>query len=116
IFGADGRIAGVVWVCRDVTERHLLSESLEHAVHHDKLTGLLNRDGFERALAKLLQAPSFSAPQHLLCHLDVDGFKLVNDSAGHLAGNALLCELAELLRSAVRNADTLARLGDDEFC
>ncbi|MCW7536886.1 EAL domain-containing protein [Aquabacterium sp. A7-Y] len=106
---ADGRVTGVVWLCRDLTEQHSTSDRLLHGWAQDSLTALANRTEFERCLVQA------TAGGGLVCHLDLDQFKIVNDTLGHVAGDELLRQVAGLLRSGVRQTDTLARLGGDEF-
>ena len=105
---------GVVLVFRDVTEERKLAQLLSHQATHDTLTGLVNRLEFERRLTQLLDAASPHAP-HALLYLDLDQFKVVNDTCGHAAGDDLLRQISALLRTKLRAQDTLARLGGDEF-
>ncbi|WP_108660170.1 EAL domain-containing protein [Acuticoccus kandeliae] len=112
---ASGHIIGAVLVFQDVTRAHALQRELAHAALHDSLTGLPNRRSFERTLAALCDDVQGRAIRHSLCYLDLDRFKLVNDTAGHAAGDALLVEVGRLLRSCLREGDTLARIGGDEF-
>lgn len=117
IRGLDDKISGYVVVFSDVTESRMLAKRLSYQATHDSLTGLVNRAEFERRLDRLL-APSEESPsagEHAVCFLDLDHFKVVNDSCGHLAGDELLQRVAEALRSQVRSRDTVARLGGDEF-
>ncbi len=111
----DGRPAGAVLVFRDVGEKRKLAQQLEHQALHDPLTGLLNRRGFEARLAALLQTARNQNREHALCYLDLDQFKLINDTCGHVAGDDLLRRLPQLLQPRMRRTDTLARLGGDEF-
>jgi diguanylate cyclase (GGDEF)-like protein/PAS domain S-box-containing protein len=102
-------------VCRDVTEAHNLSQELTYQASHDSLTGLVNRRELENRLARVLETARTDASHHALCYLDLDQFKVINDTCGHVAGDELLRQLAEVLRTKVRRRDTLARLGGDEF-
>jgi diguanylate cyclase (GGDEF)-like protein/PAS domain S-box-containing protein len=111
----EGRAAGAVLVFRDVGEKRKLAQQLEYQALHDPLTGLINRRGFEAKLAALLQSARTQNREHALCYLDLDHFKLVNDTCGHVAGDELLRKLPELLQPRVRRTDTIARLGGDEF-
>jgi len=111
----DGQPAGAVLIFRDVTEKRALAQQLQHQALHDPLTGLMNRRGFEKKLAQLLQSARAQKRHHALCYLDLDHFKLVNDTCGHAAGDELLRQLPEVLRPLVRRMDTLARIGGDEF-
>ena len=100
--------------CEDISEARILSEQLEYQAMHDSLTGLINRSEFERRLRRVLMLTSENA-EHALCYLDLDQFKVINDTCGHLAGDELLRRLGDLLNTVVRKRDTLARLGGDEF-
>lgn len=111
----EGQPAGAVLIFRDVTEKRALAQQLQHQALHDPLTGLLNRRGFEKKLAQLLQTARMQSREHALCYLDLDHFKLVNDTCGHAAGDELLRQLPQVLQPLVRRADTFARLGGDEF-
>lgn len=91
------------------------TERLSYQATHDALTGLVNRREFERRLDKALWSAREEGRVHALCYLDLDQFKIVNDTCGHVAGDELLRQLTVLLQSKVRDADTLARLGGDEF-
>ena len=102
-------------VCRDVTEAHNLSQELSYQATHDSLTGLVNRRELENRLARVLETARTEDSHHALCYLDLDQFKVINDTCGHVAGDELLRQLSEVLRSKVRRRDTLARLGGDEF-
>ncbi len=115
IRGADGKLLGVVVVFSDVTESRRLAKKMAHQASHDPLTGLVNRREFERRLQRTLDTARTEAVEHTLCYLDLDQFKVINDTCGHAAGDELLCELARLLHNKVRKRDTLARLGGDEF-
>jgi diguanylate cyclase (GGDEF)-like protein len=92
-----------------------LTEQLAWQAGHDRLTGLVNRPHLEHRLQSLLNAPAAAGTTHALMFLDLDQFKLVNDSCGHPAGDQLLCQLGEALKGSLRGSDTLARLGGDEF-
>jgi len=114
IHDGAGGMAGTVVVLRDVTEMRALGRELVHQATHDPMTGLLNRREFERRLQQALdRARDGSAGA--LCYLDLDLFKTVNDTCGHLAGDELLKQLSLLLRSRVRKEDVIARVGGDEF-
>ena len=96
-------------------EREESSERLSYQAKHDSLTGLINRNEFEASLKqKLLSAQRYDE-NHSLCFLDLDQFKVVNDTAGHIAGDALLQQIGLLLKDHIRETDTLARIGGDEF-
>ena len=89
--------------------------TIRHMAYHDSLTGLVNRSEFERRLGAEVESARKQGEHHALLYLDLDQFKLVNDSCGHLAGDDLLRRLARRLQSGIRESDTLARLGGDEF-
>lgn len=100
----------------DISEKHRLSQKLSYQATHDSLTGLNNRLEFERALQKLAERKEETKQQvHILCYIDLDKFKQVNDSCGHLAGDELLRNIADILTQKVRKSDVLARIGGDEF-
>ena len=105
----------VVRAVEDITEAHTLAARLSHQASHDELTGLINRREFEDRLSRVLQTREGDESEHALCYLDLDQFKLINDTCGHVAGDQLLRELGHLLRRKVRRRDSLARLGGDEF-
>lgn len=110
-----GDILGVVALLRDVTEVRGLARQMSYQASHDALTGLLNRREFEHRLQDALDTAHRGDSQSVLCYLDLDRFKTINDSSGHQAGDAMLREAAKLLRDAVRDSDTVARIGGDEF-
>ncbi len=112
---AAGEIAGTVVLLHDVTEMRGLARQMSYQATHDALTGLVNRREFERRLTESIESGHRGDGQHVLCYLDLDRFKVVNDTSGHLAGDSMLREVAKLLRDAVRDSDTVARLGGDEF-
>ncbi|KPJ90087.1 MAG: hypothetical protein AMJ53_14925 [Gammaproteobacteria bacterium SG8_11] len=111
----SGKSNGAVIVIHDVSEARKMAEEMQFLATHDTLTGLVNRGEFERRLNEAIQSAESSDIQYALCYLDLDRFKVVNDTAGHVAGDELLIQLTALLKSKVRNSDTLARLGGDEF-
>ena len=115
VHGTDGAFLGYRGSGIDVTEARMLSRELTYQATHDPLTGLINRREFEYRLHRLLTSDHGTLREHALCYIDLDQFKLVNDTCGHIAGDELLRRLAELLRTKVRKRDTLARLGGDEF-
>ncbi len=113
-----GDIMGGVLIFRDVTSQRQLSHQLSHQATHDALTGLINRFEFERRLNGILNIPHETSEENhenALLYLDLDQFKVVNDTCGHAAGDALLRQLSSLLLQRLRKRDTLARLGGDEF-
>ena len=110
-----GKDSGIVVSWRDLTETHTLSEKLSYQASHDALTGLVNRREFEQRLRQLIDLARQEDTEHALCYLDLDQFKVINDTCGHVAGDELLRQLGMLLPDKVRKGDTLARLGGDEF-
>ena len=110
-----GEVTGGVLVFHDVSESRELNRRLSYHASHDILTGLVNRREFENRLERALKSAKARETSYALCYLDLDQFKIVNDSCGHSAGDALLGQLGALLKSKIRWRDTLARLGGDEF-
>ena len=110
-----GDVTGGVLVFHDVSESRELNRRLSYHASHDILTGLVNRAEFESRLERALKSAKARETSYALCYLDLDQFKIVNDSCGHSAGDALLGQLGALLKSKIRWRDTLARLGGDEF-
>jgi len=108
-------LVGAVAMLHDVSEMRGLTRQMSYQATHDALTGLVNRREFERRLEEAIESGQRGDGQHVLCYLDLDRFKLVNDTSGHLAGDSMLREVAKLLRDAVRDSDTVGRLGGDEF-
>jgi diguanylate cyclase (GGDEF)-like protein/PAS domain S-box-containing protein len=102
-------------VCEDITEVHYLHEQLTHQASHDALTGLTNRREFERRLQLALKTAWEDKAEHALCYVDLDQFKIINDTCGHIAGDTLLAQLSRLIQKQIRKNDLLARLGGDEF-
>ncbi|MDH5513958.1 MAG: EAL domain-containing protein [Gammaproteobacteria bacterium] len=115
ILDGNGDITGVVLVFHDVTELRGLAKKMSYQATHDSLTGLLNRREFENRLKLAINDARQENNRHALCYLDLDNFKVVNDTSGHIAGDELLKQLTIKLRIELREADTLARLGGDEF-
>jgi diguanylate cyclase (GGDEF)-like protein/PAS domain S-box-containing protein len=110
-----GDVTGGVLVFHDVSESRELNRRLSYHASHDILTGLVNRAEFETRLERALKSAKAREASYALCYLDLDQFKIVNDSCGHSAGDALLGQLGALLKAKIRWRDTLARLGGDEF-
>ena len=108
-------ISGVVLVFHDVTELRGLAKKMSYQATHDSLTGLLNRREFENRVTQAIENARTEDVRHAICYLDLDNFKVVNDTSGHFAGDELLKQLTIKLRMELREADTLARLGGDEF-
>lgn len=115
ILTRDGQTAGVVVVCHNVTETRALNAQLVHQASHDALTGLFNRTYFERVLTDALAYTRSVAGFSTLLYLDLDQFKVINDSCSHSAGDELLRQVAQLVQTTARKSDTVARLGGDEF-
>ena len=108
-------VTGTVLLLRDVTEQRGISRQMSYQATHDALTGLINRGEFERRVSEAIDSGHRGDGHHMLCYLDLDRFKIVNDTSGHLAGDSMLREVAKLLRDAVRDSDYVGRLGGDEF-
>ncbi|MDH5217132.1 MAG: EAL domain-containing protein [Gammaproteobacteria bacterium] len=106
---------GKVIVFRDVSENKHLANMLSWQASHDPLTGLANRREFEELLGHLLKDSKTNRRHHAVLYIDLDQFKVVNDTCGHTAGDTLLQQLTSILQSKIRGSDTLARLGGDEF-
>ncbi len=111
----DNVLIGTVLVFRDVSESRELTRQLSHQATHDALTGLVNRQEFENILERALQDTRTKSIEHCVLYMDLDQFKVVNDTCGHRAGDKMLEQLSALLSDRVRESDTLARLGGDEF-
>ena len=104
-----------IGIIEDISEQHRLSEELSYQARHDELTGLINRRAFESYLSEALIKARSENFIHGLCFIDLDQFKLVNDTSGHLVGDQLLQQAAQLMSGHLRKGDLLARLGGDEF-
>ncbi len=111
----EGKIDGVALVLRDITEERKLTLQLQHQATHDALTGLLNRAGFERELQSVLNRVTEQGAKSALLYFDLDQFKIVNDTCGHAAGDALIHRIGWLIKEQLRSEDVVARLGGDEF-
>ena len=111
----DEQITGTIIVFRDVSATLELSRKLAFQASHDSLTGVINRRAFDRRLQQAITSAKLNGHQHSLLYLDLDQFKIVNDTCGHDAGDHLLIEVTTLLKRKLREKDTLARLGGDEF-
>ncbi len=114
IQGPDRETIGCVVIFTDVSEMRGFARELSYQASHDPLTGLVNRVEFQRRLELALNAPR-EGTGHVVCYLDLDRFKAVNDTCGHMVGDNLLREIAALLKEQVRDSDTVARFGGDEF-
>lgn len=111
----DGEIVGEVLVFQDVTQNRELQRRLAHSANHDALTGLPNRSAFDHSLALAVETARSKERHHVLCLMDLDRFKAVNDAAGHAAGDALLKQVAEAIGRTVRPPNFTGRIGGDEF-
>ena len=108
-------IVGVVLVLHDITEVMGMARQLSFQASHDMLTGLYNRREFEKRLEMAIREARSADKNHVLLYMDLDQFKVVNDTSGHRAGDELLSQLSQVLKDSIREHDTLARLGGDEF-
>jgi len=108
-------ILGLVLVLHDTSELRGLTRQMTYQASHDALTGLVNRREFERRLQEAMDSAQTANVGHALCYLDLDRFKTVNDTCGHTAGDNMLREVASLIKEAVRDSDTVGRIGGDEF-
>jgi len=115
ILDEDDRMHGAVLVFRDVTEQRQMVREMSYRACHDAMTGLINRREFEDRLVGMLEQAHSDGGHRALLFVDLDQFKLVNDSCGHSVGDMLLRQVASLLQNVVRPGDTVARLGGDEF-
>jgi diguanylate cyclase (GGDEF)-like protein/PAS domain S-box-containing protein len=111
----DKDIVGLVLVLHDTSELRGLTRQMTYQASHDALTGLVNRREFERRLQEAMDSAQTGSIGHALAYLDLDRFKVVNDTCGHTAGDNMLREVAALIREAVRDSDTVGRIGGDEF-
>ncbi len=115
IIGDDQTLHGAIIVMRDVSQTRELSHQLTHQARHDSLTGVINRRAFEDRLKESVNHAKQRNHEHALLYIDLDQFKIVNDTCGHNAGDHLLVQLTTLLQTKLGPNDTLARLGGDEF-
>lgn len=111
----QGGIIGYVFVFHDVTHSRHLAHQLSWQASHDALTGLANRREFESVMQQLCETAQARGKQHALLYMDLDQFKIVNDTCGHAAGDELLRQVAAIISTKVREGDSLFRLGGDEF-
>jgi diguanylate cyclase (GGDEF)-like protein/PAS domain S-box-containing protein len=107
--------SGLVLVLHDTSELRGLTRQMTYQASHDALTGLVNRREFERRLQEAMDSAQTGDAAHALCYLDLDRFKVVNDTCGHTAGDNMLREVASIIKEAVRDSDTVGRIGGDEF-
>lgn len=115
IFDDDGGVSGIFVQGHDVSETHQLSQEVGYQAAHDVLTGLLNRREFHRRLEAAVKKAKKQSICHALLYIDIDQFKVINDTSGHTAGDELLRLVSVMLQSRVRPSDALARIGGDEF-
>jgi diguanylate cyclase (GGDEF)-like protein/PAS domain S-box-containing protein len=111
----DGEVQKLMGVMQDITDAHMLADELSYRASYDPLTGLVNRREFQQRLERVLDTAGNENTENALCYLDLDQFKVINDTCGHIAGDECLRQIAALLQENVRQRDTLARLGGDEF-
>jgi len=111
----SGDIVGTIIVFRNVTSERKMAQLMAHQARHDELTGLYNRREFEFQLKRSIECNEKNKLCDVLCYLDLDQFKLVNDTCGHIAGDKLLTQITHILKHNTRESDVLARLGGDEF-
>jgi diguanylate cyclase (GGDEF)-like protein/PAS domain S-box-containing protein len=112
---SEGRMLFYEGTLTDITAAHELSQQLSYDASHDPLTGLYNRREYELRLQRALEMTHATGATHAVCFLDLDRFKTINDTAGHVAGDELLRQFGQLLQQRVRAVDVVARLGGDEF-
>lgn len=115
IFDRENCLSGVVMVFKDVSEKRAMTRNLSRQVSHDALTGLASRSAFEALTESLMASAHASGQTHALLYLDLDQFKVVNDTCGHAAGDQLLKQLSQHMKAQIRGRDMFARLGGDEF-
>ncbi len=115
VISDEKKLQHLLLVYEDITETRHLAEKIAYQAIHDELTGLVNRRQFDIYVQNRVTQAQNDNSSHVLCYLDLDQFKVVNDTCGHLAGDELLRQLGEMLRQQVRKSDVLARLGGDEF-
>ncbi len=105
----------LLMTCEDIDDAYKLSEKLNYHSSHDELTGVANRKVLEERLGRVIESAHSEGSEHTLAIIDIDQFKIINDTCGHAAGDELLRQIARLLRDVIRKRDTLARIGGDEF-
>ena len=111
----SGSALGVILVVHDVTEARQMEETISFQATHDALTGLINRIEFERRLNYAIESSSCANESHVLCHIDIDQLKIVNDTCSHESGDGLIREITSQIQKCMRDSDVLARLAGDEF-
>lgn len=115
VTNSEGDTIRVVGSVTDVTNNHKIQKALQHQANHDPLTKLLNRRAFDLKLGRAIRLAKQDNATHILCAIDLDRFKFINDACGHTAGDKLLFEIAKLMKSTIRKSDVVARIGGDEF-
>ena len=111
----EGAVMGAVLVFQDVTESHELSRQLSYQANHDVLTGLANRHQFEQVIDRALRSARARESTYAMCHIDLDQFKVINDTCGYDLGDQVVAQIGTLLKDKIRWRDTLARIGGDEY-
>ncbi|MDH5654475.1 MAG: EAL domain-containing protein [Spirochaetia bacterium] len=111
----NGEVIGAIMVFRDVSTERVLKNRLSYHARHDSLTGLFNRYVFEEKLGQIIEDSRVNKTEHSLAYLDLDQFKVLNDTCGHIAGDELLKQIGPILRKHIRDSDIISRLGGDEF-
>ncbi|MFW2438396.1 MAG: diguanylate cyclase domain-containing protein, partial [Arenicellales bacterium] len=111
----SGSALGVILVIHDVTEARQMQQKISYQATHDALTGLINRKEFEKRLGYAIESVLYAHENHVLCYLDIDQLKIINDTCSHESGDALIMEVTSLIQGCLRESDVLARLGGDEF-
>ena len=115
IIDQNKKILGAVIILRDVTKVRNMEKELSYQASHDALTGLINRREFELQLQLTIRKAQTNQVEHSICFLDLDKFKIINDTSGHAAGDEFLKQISKTIQSLLRQSDVLARLGGDEF-
>lgn len=115
IIDQNKNILGAVIILRDVTEVRTMEKRLSYQASHDALTGLINRREFEVQLKQTLRNAQAQGVIHSICFIDLDKFKIINDTSGHAAGDEYLKQIPKIIQPLLRKSDVLARLGGDEF-
>jgi diguanylate cyclase (GGDEF)-like protein/PAS domain S-box-containing protein len=115
ILDENGNVTHIVATQEDITEAKKQNEQTSYQASHDRLTGLINRQEFDLRLDRIINSAKHDMTEHALCFMDLDQFKIVNDTCGHIAGDELLRQIGSLMQNNIRQRDTLARLGGDEF-
>ena len=115
VFDKDGGFLYAICQMLDITEEYRLSKELSYQASHDVLTGLLNRREFESRIKQAWERARGEEGAHVLCYIDLDQFKVINDTSGSIAGDELLKFIISIIQKNIRNKDIFARLGSDHF-